>query len=110
MSPSPLTSSRITLSLLVAVEQDGNGFHAYAPALKGLHVDGATQAEALENAKEAACLYILCLIEDNEPIPVGPWLTYEREVVRPQIPKEAVLQDLTIQWPFHETSAVSLGA
>ena len=107
MLPSTQTSSKIRLSVLVAIEKDTTGFHAYAPALKGLHVDGDTQEEALRNAEEAACLYIMCLIADDEPIPVGHGLTVERELVRPRIPRGTILQDLTIQWPLQEIYATS---
>jgi len=37
----------------IFIEPDGDGFHAYCPALKGLHTCGDTEEEALENAKDA---------------------------------------------------------
>jgi predicted RNase H-like HicB family nuclease len=55
----------------VVVESDDVGFHAYCPALKGLHVGGQTEEEALQNAADAAILYIKSLIRHGEPIPVG---------------------------------------
>ncbi|MBI5118313.1 type II toxin-antitoxin system HicB family antitoxin [Candidatus Poribacteria bacterium] len=56
----------------ICVENDGEGFHAFCPALKGLHVDGDTKEEALENARKAVILYLQSLIKHNEPIPIAP--------------------------------------
>lgn len=61
----------IKVAIRVVVEQDDGCFHAYCPELKGLHVDGATEEEAFENAKKAAELYIRSLIRHNDPLPVG---------------------------------------
>ncbi len=55
----------------IVIEPDEDGYYAYCPALKGLHTCGATESEALENAKNAATAYIRSLIKHNEPIPVG---------------------------------------
>lgn len=55
----------------VVVEPDEGGFHAFCPALKGLHVDGATEAEALRNARDAAIAYLHSLIKHGDPIPLG---------------------------------------
>jgi predicted RNase H-like HicB family nuclease len=41
----------------VCVEPDGDGFHAWCPAHIGLHTCGATEAEALENARNAIIAY-----------------------------------------------------
>ncbi len=58
-------------SVSIVIEPDEDGYYAYCPALKGLHTCGATESEALENAKNAATAYIRSLIKHNEPIPVG---------------------------------------
>ena len=55
----------------VIVEPDEDGFHAYCPALKGLHTCGDTKEEALENAKYAAIAYLQSSIKHGDPIPVG---------------------------------------
>ncbi len=62
---------RLVFSLEVIVEPDGGGFHAYAPALKGVHTCGQTEEEALESAKDAIIAYLDSLIEHGDPIPVG---------------------------------------
>lgn len=55
----------------IIVEPDEYGFHAYCPALKGLHVHGNTTEEARDNAKEAAIAYLQSLMKHGDPIPVG---------------------------------------
>jgi predicted RNase H-like HicB family nuclease len=62
----------ITFQVDVCVEKDENNFYAYCPSLKGVHVDGITEQEALENIKEAITLYLKSLIKHNEPIPIVP--------------------------------------
>ena len=55
----------------VIVEPDETDFHAYCPALKGLHTCGNTEKEALENAADACAAYLLSLIKHGDSIPVG---------------------------------------
>ena len=55
----------------VVIEPDEIGFHAYCPALKGLHTSGDTEEEAMRNAKDAAIAYLESLMKHGEPIPVG---------------------------------------
>ena len=54
----------------IIVEPDTIGFHSYSPALKGLHMDGDTEEEALENARLGAKDHIEVMIENNLPIPL----------------------------------------
>ena len=61
----------IEFKIDIIVEPDESGFHAYCPALKGLHVGGDTKEEALQNARDAAVAYLESLIKHGEPIPVG---------------------------------------
>lgn len=61
----------LTIRLKICVEPDGDEFHAYCPALKGLHTSGRTKEETLENARDAAIAYLQSLIQHGEPIPVG---------------------------------------
>ena len=55
----------------VVVEPDEIGFHAYCPALKGLHTGGDTEEEAVQNVRDAAMSYLQSLIKHGDPIPVG---------------------------------------
>lgn len=53
----------------IVVEPDDDGFHAYCPALKGLHTGGTTIEEATANAKDAVIAYLQSIIEHSDPIP-----------------------------------------
>jgi predicted RNase H-like HicB family nuclease len=55
----------------IVVEPDAGAFHAFAPALKGLHVEGRTEDEAIKNATDAAKAYIRSLIKHGKPIPIS---------------------------------------
>jgi predicted RNase H-like HicB family nuclease len=68
----------------IVVEQDDEQFHAFCPGLKGLHVGGATEEEALQNAKDAVYAYLCSLMKHNDPIPLGI-LEYEKEFSIPNI-------------------------
>ena len=61
----------IGFKIEIAVEPDDDGFHAYCPALKGLHTAGDTEEEAVQNAKDAAIAYLESLMKHGEPIPIG---------------------------------------
>jgi len=61
---------KITFSVEICVEKDGESYYAYCPALPGVHVDGATESEVMENAVTAAKLYIESLIDHGDPIPI----------------------------------------
>jgi len=63
----------------VVVEPDGVGFHAYCPALKGLHTCGDTEQEALQNAKDAAIAYLRTSIKYGDSIPIGILIHGENE-------------------------------
>lgn len=81
------------VSVAIVIEPDGEGFFAYAPALKGLLMDGSTETEALERAKEGVRVYLESLHRQGEPLPEGPGIS-----VHPENP-EASVQHVTMQWP-----------
>jgi predicted RNase H-like HicB family nuclease len=56
--------------VLIVVDKDTPGYHAYAPSLKGLHMGGDTEEDARENAKEAAVLYLKSLLKHGDPLPI----------------------------------------
>ena len=60
----------------IIVEPDGDNYHSYSPALKGLHMDGSTKKEALDNARETAKDFLTIMIRDGIPIPLSI-LTWE---------------------------------
>lgn len=61
----------VRFTIDIVVEPDEGGFHAFCPALKGLHVDGSTEEEAIQNAADAAMIHLESLIKHGDPIPVG---------------------------------------
>jgi predicted RNase H-like HicB family nuclease len=63
----------------VVVEPDDEGFHAYCPALKGLHTYGESEKDALANARDAAIAYLRSCIKHGDPIPVGIVVNEENE-------------------------------
>lgn len=50
----------------IIIEPDGDGYHAYIPALPGLHDSGATEQQARENATEAALAYLESMAKHGE--------------------------------------------
>jgi predicted RNase H-like HicB family nuclease len=97
----------IRLTISAVVEPDGDGFHAYCPALKGLHADGKTEKEAMINVAELALLYIESLSKHGDPLPIGPDLTIQAEPTPIHIPAGAVRENLTLQWPCHQAFGVN---
>ncbi len=98
--------SILKLIISVVIEKDQGGFHAFAPGLKGLHVDGMTEDEVLQNARDAIRVYLVSLARHNDALPIGPHLTLEREII-PEIPPGALLRNVTVQWPSLQMSGTS---
>ncbi|MGA2857242.1 MAG: type II toxin-antitoxin system HicB family antitoxin [Candidatus Sulfotelmatobacter sp.] len=94
----------ITLKVQVIVERDEDRFHAYCPAFKGLHVDGATQEEAFNNASEAALVYLNSLAQNKEAIPIGPYCqqSIEEHQHLMKMPAGVLMQDVELSWPSHK--------
>lgn len=67
----PVKSRPMEFKVQIETEPDGDLFHAYCRALKGLHVSGTTEKEAIENAKDAAIAYLTSVIKHGDPIPIG---------------------------------------
>ena len=97
-----------TLNLLITVvlEPDEGGFHAYCPALKGLHVDGSTEKEALENVREALAVYLDSLALHGDPLPVCSHLVVH-EMQHSDTPSTEFLRNITVPWPILQTSGIS---
>ena len=73
----------IEFRIHIVVEPDEDVFHAYCPALKGLHTCGDTEEEAIDNAKNAAIAYLHSLIKHGDPIPVGALTDNEEDKMPP---------------------------
>ena len=74
-----LGGKSILFRLAIYVEPDGDEFHAFCPALKGLHTSGRTEEEALEHASNAVIAYLRSLMKHGDPIPVGCLADEEHE-------------------------------
>ncbi len=94
------------LRISVVVTPDGDGYHAYTPALKGLHVDGATIQEAVNNAVKAIEVYLTSLELHGDPLPIGPDLSVHEEITQ-EVPQDAILRNVTMQWPSLQMSGIS---
>ncbi len=103
----PTRVARLRLKFTLIVEPDGDSFHAFCPAFKGLHVDGKTEAEALRNATKAAIVYVNSLAAHGEPLPIGLDFSLDREEQIPVVPPGAFLRQLELQWPSHSKSGIS---
>jgi antitoxin HicB len=55
--------------VLLEPEEEG-GFHAFIPALPGVHTHGATEEEALAHVREAAEAYVEDMLAQGEEPPV----------------------------------------
>ena len=66
-----MTYPLIRVIVQFLVEPDVGGFHAYSPALKGLHVDGLTEAEAARHFVDAVPAYLESVLRHGEPLPLG---------------------------------------
>jgi predicted RNase H-like HicB family nuclease len=60
----------LKFSVLINVDKDTPGYHAYAPSLKGLHMGGDNENEARDNARTAASLYLKSLLKHGDQIPI----------------------------------------
>ena len=75
-------------------EEDGS-FHAYCPALKGLHVHGETRDEAFRRAQEAIRLYLKSIARHGDPLPLGPDCVLEEDAA----PADPHARFMPFQWP-----------
>ena len=97
----------LRMKITVIVENDGDSFHAYCPAFKGLHVAASSVDEALQAAKEAATVYVTSLATHNESLPVGPDCSLFEEDGIPHVPPGALLRHLELSWPYPSPSGIS---
>jgi predicted RNase H-like HicB family nuclease len=86
----------IEFRVSVIIEPDGDGFHAYCPALKGLHVYGDTEGEAMRNAGNAASAYFESLIKHGDPIPVGVDTKKQVEEITTSTLTKRHIEELTV--------------
>ena len=97
----------LRMRFVVAVDHDGDSFHAFCPGLKGLHVDGVTEEEALQNAVEAAQLYVESMISNNEPLPIGEDFHAEADSIHPAPKLKTLSRDVEMPWSSLQACGVS---
>jgi predicted RNase H-like HicB family nuclease len=66
-----IATQKLIFSVPIIVEFDTINYHSYSPALKGLHMDGDSEKEALENARDTAKEFLEIMIRDGIPIPLS---------------------------------------
>jgi predicted RNase H-like HicB family nuclease len=92
--------NQIEFQVEIIVEPDGDEYHAFCPALKGLHACGETVEGALSNARDAATAYIESLIKHGDPVPVGVLIdvpqTDLRKPGRGKASSRSFKEDLTV--------------
>ncbi len=89
------------------IEPDGDGFYAYAPALKGLHMDGNTKQEALDNAIVGIHMYLDSLVRHGEPFPLGPHLSIETVPDLPKVSDAMMVENIQFQWSIQAMSGAN---
>ena len=97
----------LKVSIAVVVEKDGDVFYAHCPGLKGLHVDGATEEEAIKNAMEAASLYVDSVLRHNDPLPIGTFFSAEEHILRPSAKRRSLSRNVEVPWPTSDACGVS---
>jgi predicted RNase H-like HicB family nuclease len=97
---------KLRLQITLILEPDGDCFHAYCPAFKGLHVDGASEKEAIRNAAHAVGVYVNSLVSNGEPLPIGSDCSVQEEQIQ-VVPPGAFLRYLELQWPSLSMSGSS---
>jgi predicted RNase H-like HicB family nuclease len=64
------TSHSLNYEVRLSFDPEDKIYIARVPELQGVHSNGSTQEEALENVKEVIALHLQVLEEDGEDIPV----------------------------------------
>lgn len=85
------------IAVTIFIEKYEDGFYAYAPALKGLHVGGDTEEEVLAIARDGIIWYLESMIEHGEPFPEGKYL----EVKKLSEPKTKEVSVLCLSQTMH---------
>lgn len=63
---------QMVFRVVIDIEPDEDGYHAYCSCMKGLHVWGKTEKEAKALVRDAVLAYIESLVKHHEPIPLCP--------------------------------------
>lgn len=96
----------LKVKFTVVVERDGDSFYAHCPGLKGLHVDGPTEEEAVNNAVKAAMHYVDSMIRHDDPLPIGADFCAEEHVLRPKSGRRTLSRNVEMPWPSAQVCGV----
>jgi predicted RNase H-like HicB family nuclease len=64
-----LMKLRYKIELTPLAKEDGGGYLAVIPLLRGCHSDGKTPDEAIENLREAQAAWFSSALKHDDPIP-----------------------------------------
>ena len=81
----------LRFSVQFLVEPDDDGFHAFSPALPGLHTDGETEDDAARAFADAVPAYVESILKHGEPLPIGV-------VVEPAAHAHTHVEDIIVPW------------
>ena len=90
---------KVQMQITVVIEPDKDEYHAYCPALKGVHVSGETEDDAFNNAREAAIMYLKSLVAHGDPIPVHGDGKSRDAAKNGRVPPTATRRELQVAWP-----------
>jgi predicted RNase H-like HicB family nuclease len=103
----PRVVDKVTIRVSICVEPDEGGYHAFNPAFKGLHVDGQTEEEAVQNFVSALPAYIESIVKHGEPLPVGVVAVEPHRHDEAQVLPSAFMRQVTMSWPTLQTSGIN---
>lgn len=66
-----ISAKELKFRVPIVIEPDGDGFYAHSPALPGLMMDGKTETEALQSAREGSAALLQSMVRDGDPIPLS---------------------------------------
>jgi predicted RNase H-like HicB family nuclease len=95
----------LKLSIDFLIEPDGDSFHAFSPALPGLHACGDSADEASQNFSDCIPAYLESLAKHGDPLPVCKIEVLREE--HPPISAGAFLRHVQVPWPSLQTSGIS---
>lgn len=96
-------SLRLTVTALI--ERDGDSWHGFCPAFKGLHVDGCNENDVLKNLLDAANVYIQSLAMHGDELPIHSYCDFREEQIS-AVPPGALLRQIELQWPSPDRSGI----
>lgn len=92
------------MTIAVVVEPDGDRYHAFTPALRGIHADGATEDDALREIVPLIFSHVASMTKHGEAIQLGPSPEMVEHPDRLSVPPTARTRNVTLPWASLHTS------